>query len=67
MPERASILNYQNRVWIYKPWVDQLNDGKMPETTDELYDFLVEVKTQDPNVENGKNDEIPMSGHIGGW
>lgn len=58
--------NYQNRVWIYKPWVDQLNDGKMPETTDELYDFLVEVKTQDPNG-NGKNDEIPMSGYIGGW
>lgn len=50
--------NYQNRVWIYKPWVDQLNDGKMPETTDELYDFLVEVKTQDPNG-NGKMMKSP--------
>ncbi len=58
--------NYQNRMWIYKPWVDLLNDGKMPETTDELYDFLVKVKTQDPNG-NGLNDEVPMTGYLGGW
>ena len=58
--------NYQNRMWIYKPWVDSLNGGKMPETTEELYDFLVKVKTQDPNG-NGLNDEIPMTGYIGGW
>lgn len=57
---------YQNRMWIYKPWVDKLNDGKMPETTDELYDFLKKVKTEDPNG-NGKEDEIPLSGFIGGW
>lgn len=58
--------NYQNRVWIYKPWVDLLNDGKIPETTEELYEYLVKVKTMDPNG-NGKADEIPMSGYIGGW
>lgn len=57
---------YQNRMWIYKPWVDQLNDGRMPETTQELYDFLVKVKTQDPNG-NGIADEIPMTGYLGGW
>lgn len=57
---------YQNRMWIYKPWVDKLNDGKMPETTDELYEFLKKVKTEDPNG-NGKADEIPMTGFIGGW
>lgn len=58
--------NFQNRMWIYKPWVDLLNDGKMPETTEELYDFMVKVKTQDPNG-NGLNDEVPMTGYIGGW
>lgn len=57
---------YQNRMWIYMPWVDKLNGGKVPQTTDELYDFLVKVKTQDPNG-NGVADEIPMTGFIGGW
>ncbi len=57
---------YQNRMWIYKPWVDSLNDGKMPETTEELYDFLVKVKNEDPNG-NGIADEIPMTGFLGGW
>lgn len=57
---------YQNRVWIYKPWVDQLMGGKIPETTEELYEFLTKVKTEDPNG-NGIADEIPMSGYIGGW
>jgi len=57
---------FQNRMWIYKPWVESLNDGKMPQTTEELYDFLVKVKTQDPNG-NGIADEIPMTGYLGGW
>lgn len=57
---------YQNRMWIYKPWVDELNDGKVPETLDELYDYLVKVKESDPNG-NGKADEIPLSGFLGGW
>lgn len=57
---------YQNRMWIYKPWVEKLNDGKMPETTEELYEFLKKVKTEDPNG-NGIADEIPMTGFIGGW
>lgn len=57
---------YQNRMWIYMPWVEQLNDGKVPETTDELYEYLTKVKTQDPNG-NGIADEIPMTGFVGGW
>ena len=35
-------------MYIYKPWVDALNGGKIPETTDELYDFQ-KVKNEDPN------------------
>ena len=58
--------SHQARMWIYQPWVDLLNDGVLPTTTDELYDFLVKVKTQDPNG-NGKADEIPMTGYLDGW
>lgn len=58
--------NYQSRMWIYEPWVELLNDGYMPETTEELYEYLQKVKTQDPNG-NGVADEIPMTGYVGGW
>ena len=58
--------HFQNRMYIYKPWVEKLNGGKIPETTDEMYEFLKKVKTEDPNG-NGKADEIPMTGMIGGW
>jgi len=57
---------FQNRMWIYMPWVNKLNGGKIPQTTEELYTYLKKVKTQDPNG-NGKADEIPMTGFIGGW
>ena len=57
---------HQARMWIYQPWVDSLNDGVLPTTTDELYDFLVKVKTMDPNG-NGKADEIPATGYLDGW
>lgn len=56
----------QNRMWIYKPWVEKLNGGKMPQTTAELYDYLVKVRDSDPNG-NGKADEIPISGRLGSW
>lgn len=61
-------VNYQARMWIYKPWVDKLAGGKLPATTDEFYDFLSGVKTRDPNG-NGKADEIPLTGSIaqGQW
>ena len=57
---------FQNRMYIYMPWVESLNDGHVPETTEELYDFLKKVKENDPNG-NGIADEVPMSGYIGGW
>ncbi len=57
---------HQARMWIYQPWVDSLNDGVLPTTTDELYEFLLKVKTQDPNG-NGVADEIPMTGYLDGW
>ena len=41
-------------------------DMEMPTTLDELYDYLVAVKTQDPNG-NGIADEIPMVGYNGQW
>lgn len=58
--------NRQDRMYIYKPWIDSLNGGHMPETTDELYEYLQKVKTMDPNG-NGVADEIPLTGYIGGW
>lgn len=58
-------MNYQAKMWFYKPWLDELNDGKVPTTTDELYEYLKKVKESDPNG-NGKADEIPLTGHIQG-
>lgn len=58
--------SFQNRMYIYMPWVESLNDGHIPETTEELYEFLKKVKEQDPNG-NGIADEVPMTGYIGGW
>lgn len=58
-------MNYQAKIWYYKPWLDELNGGKIPETTDEFYEYLKKVKESDPNG-NGQADEIPLSGHIQG-
>ena len=57
---------YQHRMYIYKPWVEKYLGGKNPETTEELYNFLKMVKEDDANG-NGIDDEIPMTGFIGGW
>lgn len=57
---------YQHRMYIYKPWVEKYLGGKNPETTEELYNFLKMVKEDDANG-NGIDDEIPMTGYIGGW
>lgn len=57
---------FQNRMYIYMPWVESLNEGHVPETTEELYEFLKKVKENDPNG-NGIADEVPMTGYIGGW
>ena len=57
---------YQHRMYIYKPWVEKYLGGKNPETTEELYNFLKMVKEDDANG-NGIDDEVPMTGYIGGW
>ncbi len=33
---------------------------------EELYEYMRKVKTEDPHG-NGKADEIPMTGFVGGW
>ncbi len=39
---------FQNRMWIYMPWVEKLNQGKVPQTTDELYDYMKKSKPRIP-------------------
>ena len=48
------------RMWIYWPWVEKFNGGKMPDSTAEFADFLRFVKKTDLNG-NGKSDEIPLT------
>ena len=51
---------FQNRMWIYMPWVYEYNDGQIPQTTEELHQWLLRIKESDPN-------RLPISGMIGGW
>jgi putative aldouronate transport system substrate-binding protein len=53
------------KMWFYKPFMDKLN-LELPKTTDDLYNVLKAIKTQDPNG-NGKADEIPAAGAQRGW
>ncbi|WP_281888790.1 ABC transporter substrate-binding protein [Paenibacillus sp. YYML68] len=57
--------SYSGKMWIYKPWLDQLG-LQVPQTTEEFYEVLKAFKTKDPNG-NGKADEIPLSGSPKGW
>ncbi|MFD0957794.1 ABC transporter substrate-binding protein [Paenibacillus chungangensis] len=57
--------NRDQKLWIYKPWLDKLN-LEMPQTTDQLYEVLKAFKEQDPNG-NGKADEIPYAGAVKDW
>lgn len=60
-------LTHQARMWVYQPWIDKLCGGKLPQTTEEFYDYLAKVATMDPNG-NGIKDEIPLTGQINsGW
>jgi putative aldouronate transport system substrate-binding protein len=60
--------NYHARHYVWQPWIDKLMGGKLPETTEEYYEYLRRVKTMDPNG-NGRADEVPLSGSIapGQW
>lgn len=51
-------VNRNGRLWVYMPWVEELN-LEIPSTTEEFYEFLKAIKEGDPN-KNGKHDEIPL-------
>jgi len=53
------------RMWINQPFLDALG-MRMPTTTEEFYQYLVGVKTRDPN-RNGRADEIPLVSSIDTW
>jgi putative aldouronate transport system substrate-binding protein len=56
-----SIVNeYNGKLWVYQPWLDQL-DLDVPVTTDDFFNVASAFLTQDPNG-NGKADEIPALG-----
>lgn len=57
-PNRAGY--YQQRFWINTKFMEALGIEKMPETTEEYYEYLKAVKEGDPNG-NGKADEIPLA------
>ena len=58
------------RPWFNQEWLDALGMD-LPETTDELYDYLVAIKEGDPNGNGDTDDEIPYGGvnidNLIGW
>ena len=55
---------YPDKSYIYTPWLEQLG-VEAPKTTDELYELIKKVCSQDMNG-NGKVDEIAITGTWGG-
>lgn len=53
-------VEYPNKMWIYKPWLDALGED-IPTTTEEYYQLLKKVAETDLNG-NGKKDEIGLAG-----
>ena len=56
----ATILGFYNTAFLETLGMEK------PRTIDELYNYLVAVKTKDPNG-NGKADEIPLAGRFDEW
>ena len=54
-----------SQLWINQKWLDNLG-LQMPTTVDEFKEVLIAFRDKDPNG-NGKADEIPMTGFVGGW
>jgi putative aldouronate transport system substrate-binding protein len=54
------------RMWINRDFMDALGIKKLPETTEEFYNYLVAVRDGDPNG-NGRKDEIPLIGAAKEW
>lgn len=53
-------LHGDGRAWYYMPWMEQYEPGA-PETTDELYDYLVWIRDNDVNGNGDPNDEVPLA------
>ncbi|MCM3127908.1 MULTISPECIES: extracellular solute-binding protein [unclassified Paenibacillus] len=51
---------YRSPMWYNGKMLEALGVDELPRTTDELYEFLKRVKTEDPNG-NGQADEIPLT------
>ena len=47
-----------HKMFLYNDWLQKLG-GKVPETTGEFRDYLIQIRDKDLNG-NGKKDEIPM-------
>lgn len=54
-----------NKLWYFKPWMEQYTEatGKgVPETLDELCDYLRYIRDNDMNGNGDATDEIPLLG-----
>jgi putative aldouronate transport system substrate-binding protein len=58
--------SYAQKMWINMSWLENLGLS-VPTTTEEFYDVLMAVKTQDANLSGDPNDEIPLMGSILSW
>lgn len=56
----------QQKMWVYKPWLDQLGMD-IPTTTEEYYDMLVAFRDHDMNGNGDPEDEYPLVGSTNGW
>lgn len=59
------VRDMHNRYWFNKKWADNLG-LTVPTTLDELYTVLKAFLEQDANGNGDPNDEIPLSGILGG-
>ncbi len=53
------LINVSRKMFINQKWIENVG-GKMPSTTDELYDLLTLFKEKDANNNGDPNDEIPL-------
>jgi putative aldouronate transport system substrate-binding protein len=51
---------YRGPMWYNGKFLKALGVTELPKTTEELYNYLKRIKTEDPNG-NGQADEIPLS------
>ena len=51
---------YRGPMWYNGKFLQALNVTQLPQTTEELYNYLKRVRDEDPNG-NGKKDEIPLT------